>query len=341
MTIRFLCPRGHKLAVPDNLAGKKGRCPICQQRVYIPVPEAADMASAPPDAAGQPEPAPAGVPDEAMADPQRQSPESPAYAAPPMASPLGPLQEAAPEYPPVARPAETTAGPTEGRLGPPPVPPMGQVGGENGFRVESSAVPPVPPGDLAGPLCHSERSEGSRDAPEILRSAQNDSPQELSVIIDEPEEGYQADPGKVQTTYMLAMALGALTLLCAAPALRHPNLVEAPNWARVVLVASALQLVFICWMVSLPDWSTVWICMVVFAFVAALYGVAWAVITFTPDYMPVNFLDLDEPPDAPVRNRAGPWCFVMLMLATLLTYACGRFSGRWRKQYEMAKAMRE
>src|SRR6185369_1837875 len=67
-------------------------------------------------------------------------------------------------------------------------------------------------------------------------------PPELSVIIDEPEEGYQADPGKVQTTYMLAMALGALTLLCAAPALRHPNLVEAPNWARVVLIASALQL---------------------------------------------------------------------------------------------------
>jgi hypothetical protein len=158
--------------------------------------------------------------------------------------------------------------------------------------------------------------------------------------MDEPE-GYQADPGKVQTTYMLSLALGALTLLCAAPALPHINLLDAPNWARVVLIASAVQLIFICWMVSLPDWSTVWIGMVVFALVAALYGVAWAVITFTPEYMPVNFLDLDEPPDDPIRRRAGAWCFVMLMLSTLLTYACGRFSGRWRKQYELAKAMRE
>jgi hypothetical protein len=45
MTIRFLCPHGHKLAVPDNLAGKKGRCPVCQQRVYIPVLQAGDVAS--------------------------------------------------------------------------------------------------------------------------------------------------------------------------------------------------------------------------------------------------------------------------------------------------------
>jgi hypothetical protein len=27
---------GHPLAVPDNRAGKKGRCPVCRQRVYIP-----------------------------------------------------------------------------------------------------------------------------------------------------------------------------------------------------------------------------------------------------------------------------------------------------------------
>lgn len=36
MTIRFLCPLGHPLAVPDGRAGKKGRCPICRQRVYVP-----------------------------------------------------------------------------------------------------------------------------------------------------------------------------------------------------------------------------------------------------------------------------------------------------------------
>lgn len=38
MPIHFYCPLGHRLAVPDDRAGKKGRCPICHQRVYVPVP---------------------------------------------------------------------------------------------------------------------------------------------------------------------------------------------------------------------------------------------------------------------------------------------------------------
>jgi len=37
--IRFLCPEGHRLIVPDHRAGKKGRCPTCQQKVLVPVPE--------------------------------------------------------------------------------------------------------------------------------------------------------------------------------------------------------------------------------------------------------------------------------------------------------------
>ena len=38
MAIQFLCPYGHRLKVPDHRAGKKGRCPTCQQRVIVPVP---------------------------------------------------------------------------------------------------------------------------------------------------------------------------------------------------------------------------------------------------------------------------------------------------------------
>jgi len=37
MAIHFYCPLGHRLAVPDERAGKKGRCPVCQQKVYVPV----------------------------------------------------------------------------------------------------------------------------------------------------------------------------------------------------------------------------------------------------------------------------------------------------------------
>jgi hypothetical protein len=36
MSIHFVCPRGHKLSVPDDRAGKQGRCPVCNQRLFIP-----------------------------------------------------------------------------------------------------------------------------------------------------------------------------------------------------------------------------------------------------------------------------------------------------------------
>jgi hypothetical protein len=37
MAIHFYCPLGHRLVVPDARAGKKGRCPVCEQLVIVPV----------------------------------------------------------------------------------------------------------------------------------------------------------------------------------------------------------------------------------------------------------------------------------------------------------------
>lgn len=41
MPIRCVCPLGHPLLVPDELAGSDRNCPVCQQRVAIPVAGAA------------------------------------------------------------------------------------------------------------------------------------------------------------------------------------------------------------------------------------------------------------------------------------------------------------
>src|SRR5262245_24014726 len=181
MTIRFLCPRGHKLAVPDNLAGKKGRCPICQQRVYIPVPELMDTAAAAISPADTGASSPPGRPElaathETSADAHQQSLASPMYAAPPGASPFAlPPDAGAVAPPPVAQAAGPYASPADGSLGPPPVPPVGHLGSDGAAAIASpdpaappflTDVPPLPP--LASPL-------------------DPVGPQELSVIIDEGE----------------------------------------------------------------------------------------------------------------------------------------------------------
>ena len=39
MPIKFLCPNGHQLTAPENLAGKPGKCPKCNTPFVVPTPE--------------------------------------------------------------------------------------------------------------------------------------------------------------------------------------------------------------------------------------------------------------------------------------------------------------
>lgn len=39
MTIEFICPNGHQLSAPENMAGKAGKCPRCGTRFLIPTLE--------------------------------------------------------------------------------------------------------------------------------------------------------------------------------------------------------------------------------------------------------------------------------------------------------------
>ncbi len=52
MVIKFLCPNGHQLNAPENMAGKKGKCPKCQSAFVVPTLE--EVAAA--EAEGQSEP---------------------------------------------------------------------------------------------------------------------------------------------------------------------------------------------------------------------------------------------------------------------------------------------
>jgi hypothetical protein len=42
MVIKFLCPNGHPLSAPENLAGKAGKCPKCATAFVVPSPEEPD-----------------------------------------------------------------------------------------------------------------------------------------------------------------------------------------------------------------------------------------------------------------------------------------------------------
>jgi hypothetical protein len=136
---------------------------------------------------------------------------------------------------------------------------------------------------------------------------------------------YRADRGHVQTVRWLAAFLGLVATFGALPALGHANLATAPPWARLAILVAALQAVYVVWMVFAPDWSTVWVAMLVCAAVATLYAAVTAIALATPLDAPLP-LGMGD-----VRARLDRWCGAVLMLNALATYACGRTSAKWRR----------
>jgi len=61
MVIKFLCPNGHQLSAPENMAGKKGKCPKCQSAFVVPTLEDVAAAEADAESVPQEQPAEAGA----------------------------------------------------------------------------------------------------------------------------------------------------------------------------------------------------------------------------------------------------------------------------------------
>ncbi len=151
-----------------------------------------------------------------------------------------------------------------------------------------------------------------------------------------PANVYRPDADHVRTVKWLAVFLGLTVLFSLAPVVRflHLNPETAPGWARFVLLAAAVEAVFILWMLAAPDWASVWVVMLVFAVVAALYGMGTAIAAATPPHQPLP-LGLAE-----VRTTAASWCGAVMLVMALATYVCGRISAQWRRVYELTHGRR-
>ena len=147
-----------------------------------------------------------------------------------------------------------------------------------------------------------------------------------------PPDAYTPDEGHLATIKLLGVVLALAVVFSMLPAVKYLNLQTAPGWARVVLLVGVLQLFFIAWVLNGPDWASVWVLMLVFAVVSALYGMATAVAVATPLDKPM-LLGMGE-----VRDTAGRWCGAVLMVMSLATYLCGRTAARWRRSFELGTA---
>ena len=143
-----------------------------------------------------------------------------------------------------------------------------------------------------------------------------------------PPGTYEAGPAARRGVYRLAAILALAVLWSLAPVVRlgHLNLAAAPGWARVVILAAALEGLYLAWLINAPDWATIEVVMCVFALVATAYAAAAAAAAVTPVDHPL-MLGMGE-----VRYGAAPWCAGMVLVASLATWLCGRAATQWRRQ---------
>jgi hypothetical protein len=153
--------------------------------------------------------------------------------------------------------------------------------------------------------------------------------------------GVEHDPAKRLTVYQLGFALAALALASSYPAVmevvrhvRDPLSPGIESWAYLLLLISGVQLVYAFYLVQLPDWSSVWVTMIVTAVVAVLYASGMGMsLMARPDNEIIAALGLTQLHDG---GYLTPWCFISTLLTALLSYMMVRTSLKWHKLFTLA-----
>lgn len=222
-------------------------------------------------------------------------------------------------------PAEDIEGSDKSSAKPPPLKPRGE-------RVTSP--PPIP---------------RAADREETLAKPPAAASAELGLInsLDEPREndafwtrwissgsGYRPELARVRTVRWLAAGLAVLTAICLWPALANIGSFGDRLWVSAVVFLSALQLAYIIWMLTVPDWSTLRVMMGVFTCVATAYGTGMA-ISFSSDPGDSTLLHISGP-----HARVTLWCGLVVILSGLMVFLLGRCDTAWRRAYSLGGSSR-
>lgn len=295
MSIRFYCPHGHRLKVPEEKAGKSARCPVCQERVVVPLESSARPLKRNRDLA---------VKEEAASFVGEVVAEDACDAAAAASTTIDAL--------PVA----------------PPAPPR-----EDNQLFSRNVIAEAAPTQAGATSSEHSANDTVGSHPQVGMTARRT--YWASFDSNLPRKAYcLADTGKRHLVRWTALAVALIACFQVAPAAQFWNLFYAPDWAKWVVVLSALQLVFALYLAILPSWPSLWVTVVLLGGMAAIYAAAMAIVAATPAGRPMLF-ELDD-----WRRTAAPWAACNVLLLGLLAYGCGRAATRWQRSWMIAYAHR-
>lgn len=198
----------------------------------------------------------------------------------------------------------------------------------------SDPVAQVPEQQPSGPIGLGPR-DGTPPRGEARRAA------EVAAVVDSSSSSLAranvdwTSRARRKTVYWLAVGLAVLTVVSLVPVAvgGHWDLPTSPGWARLLMMVAVVQFAYVVWMVTVPDWSSVWVLMIVFAIVASIYSLGLAV-TLT-----ASEADLDRIPlgVVEIHRDATWWCAAMLAANCVATYRCGRVSYVWHSQMQLSR----
>ncbi len=255
MPIRFVCPFGHPLVVPDERAGKRGRCPVCRQRLIIPTPDD----------------------------------NSPALERLPWKRDW--------------REEEIN---------------VDQSGGN---ARDSAGSAPTALGDRSATTVDATGADAS------INPLWSEALARLAVT----KFQYPLDARRAWRARLLAVAVVALAIFSAAPAMAYLDGPQTHVWCWLALVASGLLAAGATGVLWLPDWSTLWCATWLAGFVGCCYFVALSRAIVAPADRPLP-LGLES-----VRSAAAGWSGLIVLLSGALCYGIARLSSSWREEYEAGR----
>lgn len=353
MSIRFYCPLGHRLKVPDHRLGKKGRCPICRERVIVPSLSLPRVRKVKPSN-GEAEPvmvdsSPGSSPrtfDQCAAEfltreteisiaekmeaitnqalkklsspaPASQATEVPIDAPPDLELPVE--SQAAPAATVAEEPVTSAAFEDQALLSffassTPLSTALSTIEPPASELPPAQLLPPSPPSPLPiSPVAPPTRSM-------IAAATARKTTWWTWSTWDSIAQYAVCRPTapQLEATYWLASLLPFAIVLCAAPAVGHLRLNAAPAWAQAMLLLAGAQLVYAVWLALLPDYSTLRVGLFLFAASALLEGLGMVGSLSTP-----AILDLSS------RGTAAVWCGGCLVAMAGLSYACAKVAARW------------
>ncbi len=186
-----------------------------------------------------------------------------------------------------------------------------------------SVAPPPPPESISAPQT-AGTDEAEWDEPRII------------VDVAQPAYRRRTLPREVQAAYWLAAALFTLAIVSLVPLIvaHMPRPAEEPvagmeRWELVVVLAAILHLVYLVYLLQLPDRSCIWVVSLFLLAIATLYATLLGIRWLSPSANPImQMLDLDG--NRFSSSQEVGWCFLMTLLTGLTSYLSGRTASQLR-----------